>query len=57
MISTDCSRPENLWLVRGVMGDVMLCDRERDIHPSQKFYANIHSEENDLLHNSFILQT
>jgi hypothetical protein len=30
----------------GVMGDVMLCGRERDIHPSQKFYATIHSEKN-----------
>jgi hypothetical protein len=27
------------------MGDVMLCDRERDIQPSQKFYATIHSEK------------
>jgi hypothetical protein len=27
------------------MGDVMLCDRERDIHPSQKFNVTIHSEE------------
>jgi hypothetical protein len=23
----------------------MLCDRERDIHPSQKLYATIHSEK------------
>jgi hypothetical protein len=42
---TDRSRAEELWLVCGVMGDVMLCDRERDIHPSQKFYATIHSEK------------
>jgi hypothetical protein len=34
---TDRSRAENLWLVCGVMGVVMLCDRERDIHPSKKF--------------------
>jgi hypothetical protein len=27
------------------MGDVMLCDRERDIHPCQKFDATIHSEK------------
>jgi hypothetical protein len=27
------------------MGDVMLCDRERDKHRSQKFYATIHSEK------------
>jgi hypothetical protein len=39
------------------MGDVMLCDRERNIHPSQKFDATIHSEKNDLPHNSFIMQT
>jgi hypothetical protein len=44
-ICTDRSRAEKLWLVCGVMGDVMLCDRERDIHPSQKFYAIIHSEK------------
>jgi hypothetical protein len=42
---TDRSRAEKLWLVCGVMGDVMLCDRERDIHRSQKFYATIHSEK------------
>jgi hypothetical protein len=42
---TDRSRAEKLWLVCGVMGDVMLCDRGRDIHPSQKFYATIHSEK------------
>jgi hypothetical protein len=39
------SRAEKLWLVCGVMGDVMLCDRERDIHRSQKCYATIHSEK------------
>jgi hypothetical protein len=44
-LRTDRSRAEKLWLVCGVMGDVMLCDRERDIHPSQKFYATIHSEK------------
>jgi hypothetical protein len=38
-----------------VMGDVMMCDRERDIHRSKKFDATIHSE--NLTHNSFILQT
>jgi hypothetical protein len=27
------------------MGGVMLCDRERDKHRSQKFYATIHSEK------------
>jgi hypothetical protein len=27
---------KKLWLVCGVMGDVMPCDRESDIHPSQK---------------------
>jgi hypothetical protein len=27
------------------MGDVMLCDRGRDIYRSQKFYATIHSEK------------
>jgi hypothetical protein len=42
---TDRSRAEKLWLVCGVTGDVMLCHRERDIHPSQKLYATIHSEE------------
>jgi hypothetical protein len=45
MIHTDRSRAEKLWLVWGVMGDVMLCDRESDIHPCQKFYATIHSEK------------
>jgi hypothetical protein len=43
--TTDRSRAEKLWLVCGVMGDVMLCDRERDMHRSQKFYATIHSEK------------
>jgi hypothetical protein len=43
--STDRSRAEKLRLVCGVMGDVMLCDRERDIHRSQKFYATVHSEK------------
>jgi hypothetical protein len=42
---TDRSRDEKLWLVYGVMGDVMQCDRERDMHRSQKFYATIHSEK------------
>jgi hypothetical protein len=42
---TDRSRAKQLWLVCGVMGDVMLCDRERDIHRSHKFYATIHSEK------------
>jgi hypothetical protein len=42
---TDRSRAEKLWLVCGVMGDVMLCDRERDIYRSQKFYVTIHSEK------------
>jgi hypothetical protein len=42
---TDRSRAEKLWLVCRVMGDVMLCDRERDKHRSQKFYATIHSEK------------
>jgi hypothetical protein len=46
----DRSRAEKLWLVFVVVGDVMLCDRERDIHPGQKRYATIHSEENDLPH-------
>jgi hypothetical protein len=32
------------WYAVG-MGDVMLCDREIDIHPSQKFDATIHSEK------------
>jgi hypothetical protein len=27
------------------MGDVMLCDREREKNRSQKFYATIHSEK------------
>jgi hypothetical protein len=40
---TDHSRAEKLWLVCGVMGDIMPCDREVDIHPSQKFDAAIHS--------------
>jgi hypothetical protein len=40
-LPTDRSRAEKLWLVFGVMCDVMLCDRERDIHPSQKFDASI----------------
>jgi hypothetical protein len=31
------------------MGDVMLCDRERDIHRSKKFYATIHSEKINFL--------
>jgi hypothetical protein len=43
--TTDHSRAEKLWLVCGVMGDVMPCDRESDIHPSQKFDATIHSEK------------
>jgi hypothetical protein len=42
---TDRSRAEKLWLVCGVMGDVMLCDRERAIQPSQKLYATIYSEK------------
>jgi hypothetical protein len=42
---TDRSRAEELWLLCGVMGDVMLCDGERDIHPSQKYDATIHSEK------------
>jgi hypothetical protein len=50
---TDRSRAEKLWLVCGVMDDVMLCDRERHIHPRQKLYASIHSEKNDFPHNSF----
>jgi hypothetical protein len=54
---TGRSQAEKLWLVCGVMGDVMLCDRERDIQPSQKFYATVHSEKSDSSHNSFILQT
>jgi hypothetical protein len=44
-VTPDRSRAEKLWLVYGLMGDVMLCDRERDIHPSQKFDATIHSEK------------
>jgi hypothetical protein len=35
--AADRSRAEKLWLVCGVMGDVMLCDRERDIHPVKNF--------------------
>jgi hypothetical protein len=31
--STDRSRAEELWLVCGLMGDVILCDGEKDIHP------------------------
>jgi hypothetical protein len=42
---TDRSLAEKLWLVCGVMGDVMLWDRERDIHPSQNFCAAIHYEK------------
>jgi hypothetical protein len=42
---TNRSRAEKLWLVCGVIGDVMQCDRERDMHRSQKFYATIHSEK------------
>jgi hypothetical protein len=42
---TDRSRAAKLWLVCGVMGDVMLCERERDIHRSKKKYATIHSEK------------
>jgi hypothetical protein len=57
IVSTNRLRTEKLWLVCGVMGDVMLCDRERDIRPSQKIYATIHSEKNYFPHNSFILQT
>jgi hypothetical protein len=34
--TTDRSRAEKLWLVCGVMGDVMLSDRERDMYRSQK---------------------
>jgi hypothetical protein len=56
-INTDLSRAEKLWLICGVMGDVIPCERDRDIHPSQKFDASIHSEKNDIPHNSFILQT
>jgi hypothetical protein len=48
-VDTDRSRAEKLWLVCEVMGDVMLCDRERDIHPSQKLYATIHSEKKTYL--------
>jgi hypothetical protein len=44
-VDTDRSRAEKLWLVCGVMGDAMPCDRERDIHRSQKCYATIHSEK------------
>jgi hypothetical protein len=43
--NTDRLRAKKLWLVCGVMGDVMLCDRERDTHRSHKFYATIHSEK------------
>jgi hypothetical protein len=46
---TDRSRAEELCLVCRVMGDVMLCDRERDMHPSQKFDATLHSEKNTYL--------
>jgi hypothetical protein len=53
--TADRSRAEEFWLVCGVMGDVMLCDKERDIHPSQKSDATIHSEE--MTPNNFILQT
>jgi hypothetical protein len=43
--TTDRSRAEKLWQVSGVIRDVILCDRERDIYRSQKFYATIHSEK------------
>jgi hypothetical protein len=43
--TSDRSRAEQLWLVCGVMGDVMLCDKERYIHRRQTFYATIHSEK------------
>jgi hypothetical protein len=33
---TDRSRAEKLWLVCRVMDDVIPCDRERYIHPSEK---------------------
>jgi hypothetical protein len=33
---TDRSRGEKLWLECGMIGDVILCDRERDIPPGQK---------------------
>jgi hypothetical protein len=56
-LHTDRLRAEKLWLVCGVMGNIMLCDGERDIHRSKKIYATIHSEKNDFPHNSFILQT
>jgi hypothetical protein len=45
IVHTDRSLAEKLWLVCGVTGGVMLCDRERDKHRSQKFYATIHSEK------------
>jgi hypothetical protein len=45
VLTTDLSRAEKLWLVCEVMGDVTLCDRERDVHRSQKFYATIHFEK------------
>jgi hypothetical protein len=43
---TDRSRAEKLWLECGMIGDGMLCDRERDIPPHvKKFDATIHSEK------------
>jgi hypothetical protein len=57
-VHTDHSRAEKLWLVRGVMGDVMPCYREREREtPSQEWYATIHSEKNYEPHNSLLLQT
>jgi hypothetical protein len=45
---TDSSRAEKLWLVCGVMGDVMLCDRERDIEAYGKGSELTNSMENIL---------
>jgi hypothetical protein len=53
---TDRSRAEKLWLVCGVMGDVMLCDRERDIHRSKPFML-LSILKKYFSHNSFILRT
>jgi hypothetical protein len=44
-INTDRSRAEKLWLECGVIGDVMLCDIERDKYPGKKFDATIHSKK------------
>jgi hypothetical protein len=50
---TVCSPSEKSWLECGVVGDVMLCDR--DISSSKSFDAIIHSEKGLSSQQSYFL--